>query len=115
MTSARAANPNIHIAAAFSFEERNEEFEETFQLPNERDGIRIVQHVGPHPWVFSGQWFQIWNEVWVPQEPNVEQKVNVVWHPELVAECRQRDGHPEGRPFFPEPPDQQFSQIMHCQ
>jgi len=55
MTSACAANPNIHIAAAFSFEERNEEFEEAFQLPNERDGVRIGQHKGPHPRVFPSQ------------------------------------------------------------
>ena len=92
MTSAGAANPNIHIAAAFSFKERNEEFEEAFQLPNERDGVRISQHIGPHPRVFPGQWFEVWNEERVPQEPDVEQKVNVVRHTELVAECRQRDG-----------------------
>src|SRR5262249_42071923 len=115
MTSACAANPNIDIAAAFSFKERNEEFKEAFQLPNERDGIRISHHVVPHSRVFSGQWFEIWNEERVPQEPNVEQKVEVVRHTELVAECRQRNSQRAWSPLLPEPPRQQFSQFMHGQ
>src|SRR5262245_64490784 len=94
MTSASTANPNIHVAAAFSFEERNEEFEETFQLPNERNSVRIGQHISPHSRVFPGQWFEIWNEERVPQEPYIEQKVNVIRHTKLVAECHQRDGQP---------------------
>jgi hypothetical protein len=72
MTSAGAANPNIHIATAFSFEERNEEFEEAFQLPNVRDGVRIGQHIIPHPRVFTSQWFEVRNEERVPQEPDIE-------------------------------------------
>src|SRR5215467_13731931 len=104
MTSACAANPNIYIAAAFSFKERNEEFEEAFQLPNERDSIRISQHVVSHSRVFPGQWFEIWNEERVPQEPNVEQKVDIVRHTELVAECRKRNSQPAWRPLLPEPP-----------
>ena len=54
MTSTGATNPNTDIAAAFSFEERNEEFKEAFQLPNERDGVRIGQHIVPHSRVFPG-------------------------------------------------------------
>ena len=92
MTSAGAANPNIHIAAAFAFEERDEEFKEAFQLPNECDSVGIGQHIGPHPRVFPGQWFEVRNEKRVPQEPDVEQEVNVVRHAELVTECDQRDG-----------------------
>ena len=41
MTSAGTAQPDIHIAAAFSFEERNEECKEAFHVSNERDGVRI--------------------------------------------------------------------------
>ena len=115
MTSAGAANPNIHIAAAFSFEERNEEFKKAFQLPNERDGVRIGQHIAPHPRVFSSQWFEVRNEKRVPQEPDVEQEVNVVRYAELVAECHQRDGQPVRRALLPELPDQQLSQLMHRQ
>ena len=104
MTSAGAAKPNIHIAAAFSFEERNEEFKEAFQLPNERDGVRVGQHIVPHPGVFPGQWFEVGNEERVPQEPDVEQEVNVIRHAELEAECHQRDGQPARRALLSELP-----------
>jgi hypothetical protein len=113
MTSAGATNPNIHIAAAFSFEERNKEFEEAFQLPNERNSVRIGQYIGPHPRVFPSQWFEIRNEERVPQEPDVEQEVDVVRHAELIAECHQRYGQPARRAFLPELPDQQLSQLMY--
>src|SRR5437879_5050968 len=115
MTSAGAANPDIHIAAAFSFEERDEEFKEAFQLPNEREGVRIGQYIGTHPRVLPGQWFEVRNEKRVPQEPNVEQEVNVVRHAELVAECYHRDGQPLSHAFLPKLPDQQLSQLMHRQ
>lgn len=49
MTPAGAADPDVHIAAALSFEERNEEFKEAFQLPNECDGVGIGEHIGPYP------------------------------------------------------------------
>ena len=87
MTSAGAAKSNIHIAAAFSFEERNEKFKEGFYVSNERDGVRVGQHIVPHARVFPGQWLEVGNEEWVPQEPYVEQKINVVRHAELEAEC----------------------------
>ena len=72
MTSAGTADPNIHITASLSLEERDEEFEEAFQLPDERNGVRIGQHVGPHPRIFPGQWLEILNEEWVPQESDIE-------------------------------------------
>ena len=37
MPSAGTANPNIHVAAAFSFEERNEKFKEAFYMSNKRE------------------------------------------------------------------------------
>jgi hypothetical protein len=89
MTATGAANPNIYIAAAFSFEERYEKFKEAFQLPNECDGIGISQHIGPHPRVFTGQWLEVRNEKRVPQEPDIEQEVDIVRHTELVSECYQ--------------------------
>ena len=54
MTPSGAAQSNIDIAAAFSFEERNEELKETFQLPDERDRVRIGQHVGAYSRVIPG-------------------------------------------------------------
>ena len=87
MTSASTTDADIHIAAAFSFKERNEEFKEAFHLANERNGVRIGQHIVPHPRVFPCQWFEVWNKKRVPQEPDVEQQVNVVRHPEFETKC----------------------------
>ena len=115
MTSAGATNPNTDIAAAFSFEERNEEFEEAFQLANKRDGVWIGQHISSNAWVFPGQRFEFWNEEWVSQETDVKQEINFVRHTELVAECHQRDGQSARRTRLPELPIQQLSQLMHRQ
>ena len=66
MTSAGATNPHIHIAAALSLEERNEEFKEAFKLPDEGDGVRIGQYIVPHSRIFPGQWLEIGNEKRIP-------------------------------------------------
>jgi hypothetical protein len=49
MTPSGATDSNIYITATLSLKEWNEKFEEAFQLPNERNGVRISQHIGPHP------------------------------------------------------------------
>ncbi len=115
MTSASAADSNIHIAAAFSFEERNEELKEAFQLPDERHGIRIGQHIVSHSRIFPGQWLEVWHKKRVPQKPDIEQEVDVVWHTELETKCHQRDRQPARRTLLPELPSQQLSQLMDRQ
>jgi hypothetical protein len=115
MTAARAADSDIHVTAALSFEERDKEFKEAFQLPDECHGIGIGQHIGSHPRIFTSQWFEVGDKKRVSQKPDVKQEIDVVWHAELETEGYQRDGQPLGGAFLPELPDQQLSQLMHCQ
>ena len=109
MTSTRAADSNIHVTAALSFEERYKKFKEAFQLPDECHGIWIGQHIGSHTRIFSSQWFEVWDKKRVSQEPDVEQEVDVVWHAELETEGYQRDGQSLDGAFLPKLPDQQLS------